>query len=87
MPSLCGACKRDATEAARQAAKEHIRAHGLPRPEQEAPGAPVAEEAPAAESAPVAEAALAEAPTTPQAPAPEAPPPEPQPEPTPSEGA
>jgi hypothetical protein len=29
MPSLCGACKRDATEAARQAAKEAIRAHGL----------------------------------------------------------
>jgi hypothetical protein len=28
-PSLCGACKRDATEAARRAAKEAIRAHAL----------------------------------------------------------
>jgi hypothetical protein len=28
-PSLCGACKRDATEAARKAAKEAIRAHAI----------------------------------------------------------
>ena len=28
-PSLCGACKRDATEAARRAAKEAIRAHAI----------------------------------------------------------
>jgi hypothetical protein len=39
MPSLCGACKRDATEAARQAAKEAIRAHGLHPHEVHAPHA------------------------------------------------
>jgi hypothetical protein len=56
MPSLCGACKRDATEAARKAAKEAIRAHGLAptRP----PEQTVAEEpAPAEAEGPAAEPA------------------------------
>jgi hypothetical protein len=51
MPGLCGACKRDATEAARKAAKEAIRAHGLH------PHAP--EPAPAAEASPDAAATSA----------------------------
>jgi hypothetical protein len=72
MPGLCGACKRDATEAARQAAREAIRAHGLhPHPPEAAP--------------PELEAA---SPSEPPAIDPEPPPPEPAPaaEPPPPEG-
>ena len=57
MPGLCGACKRDATEAARQAAKEAIRAHGL-HPHEPAPAfeaAPAPEPPAAPEPEPAAE--------------------------------
>jgi hypothetical protein len=82
MPTLCGACKRDATEAARRAAKEAIRAHGLHLHE-----APPPEGTPAAVAV-VAEAA-AEAEAAPEA-EPDAPPvaePEPVAEPPVSDGA
>jgi len=65
MPSLCGACKRDATEAARRAEKEALRA-SHPQPGEAHAHEVAAAEVAAAEAAAAAAAAASEppAPTT-----------------------